>query len=328
LRVVADLDMDRARRAGAALGCAFTASWRQAVERSDVDAVIVSTSTRALPEVSLAALETGKHVLCEKPFGRCAAEVWPAVEAAEHHQLCLKIGYNHRYHPALRQAYAMFRGGAIGRLHFLRCVYGHGGRPGYDREWRTQPELAGGGQLLDQGVHALDLFQWFAGEFAEVKAYSSTAFWPIAPLEDNIFALLRCPSGCLASLHASWTEWKNSFRFEVFGEEGYLTVRGLGGAYGSERLCHGIRRGLGKCPEENFFAFPGPDQSLEQEWEDFLDCIEQGRIPPSSGRSGWQTLQLADCVYRAAREPGAAPSEIYNEPVALLPAHCAGENRR
>ncbi|HZR55256.1 MAG TPA: Gfo/Idh/MocA family oxidoreductase [Terriglobales bacterium] len=305
LQIVADAVPSVAENAGAEFGCDHTANWEQAVIRSDVDVVVVSTATRFLAEITSAAIEAGKHVLCEKPFGRTAGEVLPAVESAERKRLCLKAGYNHRYHPALRQAQDLFQQGIVGRLHFMRCIYGHGGRTNYEKEWRTQLHLAGGGQLLDQGVHTLDLFRWIAGEFAEVKAYTTASFWPISPLEDNVFALLQAESGCIASLHASWTNWKNTFVFELSGENGYLKVSGLGGHYGVERLCYGRRNALGTLPDEKWFDFPAPDQSLEWEWQDFISCVREGRSPQSDGRSAWKTLQLAEAIYEAASAQGA-----------------------
>ena len=301
VRVVSDAIPGRSRQVSGEMKCAQAATWQEAVTRDDVDIVVVSTSTEFLSTIALGALQAGKHVLCEKPFGRSADEVFPAVRAAERNQLCLKVGYNHRYHPALAKAHSLLLDGVLGRVHFLRCFYGHGGRVGYDREWRTQAESAGGGQLLDQGVHALDLFRWFAGEFPEVRAFSATAFWQIAPLEDNVFALLRNEAGCVAHLHASWTSWKNTFQFEVSGEKGYLSVSGLGGYYGTERLTHGVRGALGSSPREQVYEFPEPDRSLKLEWKDFLDCIEQGRDPQSSGEDGWRTLKLAESIYAAAR---------------------------
>ncbi len=299
--VVADVRPAHARDVAERLGCAYATDWRQGVTREDVDAVIVSTPTRLLPEVSRAALDAGKHVLVEKPFGRNADEVVPAVEAARRNHRRLKVGYNHRYHPAVRKAWELFQEGTIGRSIFLRCCYGHGGRPGYEQEWRSQIHLSGGGELLDQGVHALDLFQWFAGEFREVTAYLTTAFWPIEPAEDNAFVLLRTPAGCVAQLHASWTNWKNTFSFEVSGEKGYLAVSGLGGNYGPEQLCCGVRPALGAKPEERCWDFPEEDRSLALEWDDFLKSIAEDCEPQSNGQEGWRTLQLVEAIYRAAR---------------------------
>ena len=242
-------------------------------------------------------MEAGKHVLVEKPFGRNAEEALPIVTLAGRKNLRVKAGYNHRYHPALQKAHEMFDRGDIGRALFLRCCYGHGGREGYEKEWRTQADVSGGGELLDQGVHALDLFQWFVGSFEEVTGYVTTAFWPIAPAEDNAFALLRTAGGCVAQLHASWTQWKNIFTFEVCGETGSLTVQGLGGNYGREKLCFASRRAAGMPPVEQWFEFPEKDRSLELEWRDFLQCIARGQDPPSSAREAWQTLQLVHSIY-------------------------------
>lgn len=301
IRVVADQVLETAKNLAGAIGCSYSMNWEETIARKDIDAVVVSTSTQFLSRITHKALVAGKHVLCEKPFGRNSDEVRPSVEEAARRKLCLKVGYNHRYHPAIAKAHALLKEGAIGEIQFLRCLYGHGGRSGYEREWRTDPTLSGGGQLLDQGVHALDLFRWFVGEFREVKAYTATSYWPIAPAEDNVFALLRTDDGRVASLHASWTNWKNVFSFEVFGEKGFLSINGLGGNYGTERLCWGVQHSVGAKPEERWFDYREPDQSLEKEWKDFLDCIASGRQPPSNGEEGLRTLQLAEAIYQAAQ---------------------------
>jgi predicted dehydrogenase len=306
IRVVADLAPETAQTLAGTLGCSHSTNWEETVARKDVDAVVVATSTQFLTAVTHKALMAGKHVLCEKPFGRTADEVRPSVDEAAAKKLCLKVGYNHRYHPAIAKAHVLFKDGAIGEIQFLRCLYGHGGRQGYEREWRSDPK-SGGGQLLDQGVHALDLFRWFLGDFQEVKAYTTTSYWPIAPAEDNVFAFLRTNDGRVASLHASWTNWKNVFSFEVFGEKGFLSVSGLGGHYGVERLCWGDRHTIGAKPEEHWFDYDGPDRSLEEEWKDFLDCIATGRRPSSSGEESLRTLQLAEAIYQAAQRVQGAP---------------------
>lgn len=325
LCVLSDVQPGLAQGVAQELGCAHTVDWERAVTWPGVEIVIVSTPTSESPKIAAAAVEAGRHVLVEKPFGRSADEVWPIVIASERKGLCLKMGYNHRYHPALAKAHALLEQGSLGRLHFLRCVYGHGGRSGYEQEWRTQPQTAGGGQLLDQGVHALDLFRWFAGEFTHVKACTTTAFWPIAPLEDNVFGVLEAANGSVATLHASWTQWKPTFLFEVSGEEGYLSVQGLGGVYGTERLCWGRRGELGSRAEEERCEFGGPDQSLEREWAEFLDCVWNGRQPPSSGRDGWKVLLLADALYCSAREQGAAVAIELEEQVCGAKAHHSGD---
>jgi predicted dehydrogenase len=237
-------------------------------------------------------------VLCEKPLARTPEEAAALVAVAAQSKRALKTGFNHRYHPAIAEAHRLACEGRIGRILVLRCRYGHGGRTGYEHEWRAD-RVSGGGELLDQGVHALDLFRWFAGEFTEMSAMVSSAYWPIE-VEDNAFCLLRTAEGATASLHASWTQWKNLFSFEVFGESGYLEIEGLGGSYGPERLVIGERRASG-APSEQQIEFLGEDTSWAAEWAEFTAAIREERAPEASGWDGWQALRLAAAAYESAR---------------------------
>ncbi len=297
---VADLDVDRASAVANELGCNWTTDWQGLVSRADVQAVVVSTVNSALAPVTLAATAAGKHVLCEKPLGRSLMEAEAMVQSAERAGVVLKTGLNHRYHPAVSQAHRLATQGGIGELMWARCRYGHGGRPGYEHEWRADPALSGGGELLDQGVHVADLFRWFLGDFAQVFGWLGTHFWPM-PVEDNAFALLRTAAGRVAELHTSWTQWRNLFSLEVFGHDGYLLVEGLGGSYGPERLTIGHRNPRGGAPAQEQLDFPGPDASWEAEWEDFLQAIDTGRPPLGSGRDGLEAMRLLDAIYRSAR---------------------------
>jgi len=300
LMAVADAEFARAQALAQVHGCRALPDGEALIALPEVDVVVVATPHRWLAPVALAALEAGKHVLCEKPLARTAKEAEQLVTAAERHGKILKTGFNHRHHPAIVEAHRRAAAGAIGRLLFLRCRYGHGGRRGYEREWRADPAESGGGELLDQGIHALDLFRWFAGDFAEVSALVETAFWPTA-VEDNAFCLLRAEAGQVASLHASWTQWKNLFSFEIFGERGYLVVEGLGGSYGRERLTIGERAAEFGAPAEHQMDFDGADRSWAAEWEEFAVAIRENRPPLADGRDGWQALRLAEAAYESAR---------------------------
>lgn len=298
LIIVADVDRSRAEKVARENGCLMTTDWREVVSREDVDAVIVSTTNDWLAPISIAALRNGKHVLCEKPAGRNPEESWQMVEAARANKVKLKTGFNHRHHAAIWKARELFDQGAIGEICFIRCRYGHGGRPGYEREWRAKPEISGGGELLDQGIHALDLFRWFLGDFHEVVAFVGTSFWN-TPVEDNAFVLLRTAKDQVASLHASWTQWKNLFSLQIFGRDGYLTVEGLGGSYGPERLLWGKRNPQSGQPEEKEFEFPGSDVSWEKEWEEFVTSIREDREPLGNGYDGWKALRLVYAAYES-----------------------------
>ncbi len=298
--LVSDLVPDRASALAQTHGARIAGSWEELVASNELDVVVAATFNSALAPVTAAALATGKHVLCEKPFGRNAAEAEALLHAAAEAEGIVKVGFTLRHHEAIAHAHRLVCSGGIGEPVALRCAYGHGGRPGYDREWRADPELAGGGELLDQGVHVVDLARWFLGEFATVTGTVDTWFWDIRPLEDNSFALLRTAAGRTASLHTSWTQWKNLFRLEVIGTDGLLTVDGLGGSYGVERLVHARRRLEGGPPDQTERRVVNPDAAWRHEWVEFRSAALEGREPIGSAVDGYEAARLVDAVYRSA----------------------------
>ena len=276
--VCADRDADAANRLASLAGADATTSWRTAVERDDVTLVVVATPHDLLAEVAAAGAALGKHVLVEKPGGRVPADIDRIASAAAGTGACIRVGFNHRAHRALRQLRALVDADAIGPIRYLRGRYGHGGRPGYEHDWRADDRRSGGGQTIDQGAHLIDLSAWLLADVDVVSAATATYFWDM-DVEDNVFLLLRSSTGQLAQLHASWTEWKNLFSLEVFGRDGKLEVTGLGGSYGEERLVlHRMTPEMGP-PETTAWSFPEPDDSLERELSELLDDIALGRTP-------------------------------------------------
>lgn len=281
-------------------GATPTADWQTAVIRPDVDIVVVATTHNMLAPIACAAAGAGKHVLIEKPGARRAAELDPVAEAAGRGGARVRVGFNHRYHRAFRKAREIFTTGALGEMMFVRARYGHGGRIGYDREWRAVPELSGGGELVDQGMHLIDLARWFLGDFTDVQGRIATYFWDM-PVEDNGFLLLSTAAGATAFLHASWTEWKNTFSFEISGRLGKLEISGLGGSYGTERLTHYQMSPEMGPPATTAWEFPMADDSWEAEFTDFLEDIRLRR-PPSPGVVDAQAaLRVIERVYQQCR---------------------------
>ena len=271
--------------------------WPDAVTRDDVDAVVVATTNDALARVSQAALDAGKHVLVEKPAGRTVAEIDPLIDTASRKGLRVRVGFNHRYHPALQQAHAIVASGALGPLLFVRGRSGHGGRVGYDREWRADPELAGGGELIDQGVHLIDLSRWFLGDFPVVDGFAHTYFWDM-PVDDNAFLTLRTATDQAAFLHVSCTEWKNLFSFEIYGRDGKLHVEGLGGSYGVEKLTHYRMLPQMGPPDTAAWEYPRGDQSWALEFAEWVDDIRLGREPSAGLADARASLAVVEAVYR------------------------------
>ena len=191
----------------------------------------------------------------------------------------------------------MVRDDAIGDVLYVRGRYGHGGRPGYEAEWRANAAVSGGGELLDQGVHLIDLARWFVGDFVAVTSHLATFFWKM-PVEDNAFLMLRTGRGQVAWLHVSWTEWKNLFSFEIFGERGKLQVDGLGGSYGVERLtCYQMRPELGP-PDTVAWEFPGEDRSWQIEFAEFAASIERGEVSDGTLEDARAALAVVAAAYQ------------------------------
>ncbi|HEY7156986.1 MAG TPA: Gfo/Idh/MocA family oxidoreductase [Gemmataceae bacterium] len=303
LAAVADTNHPRARQLAAQFpGCEVEPDWQSCVTRADVDLVIVSTVNAALAPVTLAAVRQGKHVLVEKPAARCADELRPVVEAAHAAGVLVKVGFNHRFHPAFLKARELCDAGELGPLLYVRGRYGHGGRLGYDREWRADPAIAGGGELLDQGVHLIDLSRWFLGDFVEVEGHIATYFWNM-PVEDNGFLSLRTVHGETAWLHASCTEWKNLFSFEIFGRDGKLQIDGLGGSYGVERLSFYRMLPQMGPPQTTIWEYPGEDQSWRMEFDHLCECVANERQPQGTLEDAVAALEVVEQVYRQKESP-------------------------
>lgn len=300
LVAVCDNDRARAERLAATHGCAVEADAETLLARPDVDLVIVATTHDALAELTRRAIARGKHVLVEKPAARAPGELDGLAEAARAAGVVVKVGFNHRFHPGLSRARQLFDEGALGPLMYVRARYGHGGRVGYEREWRARPELSGGGELVDQGVHLIDLARGFAGDFVDVAGHVGTFFWDM-PVEDNGFLLLKNAGGAVAFLHASCTEWKNLFCFEVFGRDGKLQVDGLGGSYGVERLTfYRMLPEMGP-PETTCWEYPGEDRSWRDEYAHLLECLAGRAAPEGTLDDARAALEV---VARAYALPG------------------------
>jgi predicted dehydrogenase len=270
LVAVCDVSLPHAQGLADEHGVPAVDDWQAAVRDTDADLVIVSTTHDALSPVSVAALQAGRHVLCEKPMGRHRDEVAAAVDAAATAGRVLRAGYNHRFHPGVTALQRAVESGRLGPLISL-----------------------------------------IAGDFDRVQGHVTTGYWDM-PVEDNAFALLRADGGPTASLHVSWTQWKNLFSLEVCGRDGYGVVEGLGGSYGPERLTLGRRRPEGGVPEEETQNFEGADASWDREWDAFVTAVDGGESPGADGVAGLRTMEWIARIYAASAtgetiERGAKP---------------------
>lgn len=280
-----------------------TTDWRDVIE-ADVDAVFVATPNNITPIAIVEALRAGKHVFSEKPPGRTVDDIEAIIREHEAHPgQVLKFGFNHRYHAGIQEAKRIIDSGRLGTLMWMRGIYGKAGGTGFERAWRSNRETAGGGILLDQGVHMLDLFRYFCGDFIEVKSMVSTSYWPI-DVEDNAFALLRDTEGRVAMLHSSSTQWKHRFNLELYLTDGYLSVNGILSStrsYGDETITVARKRfddrsAVGKPSEEVIYF--DTDPSWEREINDFLDsCLLGSPVEFGTSEDALKVMKLVYAVY-------------------------------
>jgi predicted dehydrogenase len=294
-----DMDLPRAEQLASLLkhDCHAGSDWRELLDRTDIDAVVIATPQDSQAEIAQGAIAAGIHVLVEKPAARHVDELRDLPALAAKHNVRVRVGFNHRYHRAFQQARHLVDSGVLGPLLFVRARYGHGGRPGYEGEWRAQPLRSGGGELIDQGVHLIDLARWFLGEFVEVTGFAHTYFWDM-PVEDNAFMLLKTATRQAAFMHVSCTEWKNTFSWELYGRDGKLHVEGLGGSYGIERLSWYKNLPNMGPPETTIWEYPMEDNSWGIEMAEFQEDIRSAREPSVGLNDAIAALTVVGTLYR------------------------------
>jgi predicted dehydrogenase len=272
------------------------ADYRAAVADPQVQAVFISTLNSMLAPIALAAVKNGKHVLVEKPAAIHTQELDELAAAAQPTGALVRVGYNHRYHPAALKAVELFRSGALGPMMFLRGRYGHGGRLGYDKEWRADKAISGGGELIDQGVHLIDLAGIFLGDFTTVEGHATTYFWNMT-VDDNAFLSLRNAAGNTAWLQVSCSEWKNLFSLEIYGRDAKLHWEGLGGSYGVEKLTYYKMLPQMGPPETTTWEFPRGDESWKLEMAEFFEDIRLHRTPVPGLQAARAALAVVEKIY-------------------------------
>ena len=272
------------------------------------DVIVCSMPNKLIPDAVCAALAHGKHVFSEKPPGRNSDDVRRMI-AAERSATdrVLKFGFNHRVHDAIEEAKKLIDAGTMGELYFMRGVYGKAGGPNYAQNWRNDPSLSGGGILIDQGIHMLDLFQMFAGSFHKVQSFVQRNFWTDVPVEDNAFALMKNTDGIVASLHSSATQWQHTFRLELYLRNGFVSVDGIlsaSGSYGTEVLTVALNRLDAEGnpipnPESQELSFT-EDKSWDKEVAEFFDAIvEKKPLRCGTSQQALDVMELVEAIYAA-----------------------------
>ncbi|MFN0152159.1 MAG: Gfo/Idh/MocA family protein [bacterium] len=315
-RLVAAADADGARAQAIAArhaGCRALTDGDEAARLADADAVIVSTPPHLHARFALAAIAAGKSVLIEKPIASSIDDARAIVGAAAERGATLATGFNIRHFLAFRRAHELLTSGALGELDHVRAYHGHPGGSEFTHAWVHDQKVMGGGALLDNGIHILDLAHWFLGGVVEAKGYTSGHVWKFDGCEDNGFALFKNAAGRIATVRASWTEWRGyGFAVEVYGTRGMARA-----SYPPMMLETAIAAKPGAPVRRSRDLFPvfqvkervkswrwNLVESLAAEMKDFADAARARRPPACSGVDGLRALEMAHAVYRSSQSGG------------------------
>lgn len=282
-----------------------------AVIESDVDAVFICTPNYQIPDLTIRCLDRGKHVFCEKPPGRTLKDI-EEMRNAEKRNVGSKLmfGFNHRYHPGISRAKSVVDSRRLGEIITIRGLYGKSGGNNFHKSWRNNYKVSGGGILLDQGIHMLDLFNYFLGDFKYVNSFLSNSHWGF-DVEDNAIVILKNDNSQLAMLHSSATFWKHMFQLNIILEQGYLKLEGLlskTGSYGRETLVIGRRQFEDEAestgnPFEEIIYFD-KDLSWDMEVNKFISYILNDEpVLESNSRDAYNAMELVHKCYKDSDFP-------------------------
>ena len=286
-------------------GVSYYTNYRDLLDQ-ELNVLFVCMTNDIAPEVTIAGIDRGLHVFCEKPPGRDVSDIARVIACErEHPRQKLKYGFNHRYHDSVRDALKLVRSDKLGGVLNLRGVYGKSAIINFESDWRTERAIAGGGILLDQGIHMVDLCRLFAGEFIDIHSFISNKYWN-HDVEDNAYALMRTADGVVAMLHSSATQWRHRFNLEITLERGTIILSGIlsgSKSYGAETLsvARASEQDRGN-PKEETFTYDH-DPSWVDEIADFVEAIDNDTpIVTGSSDEALKTMRLVYRIYCADPE--------------------------
>lgn len=302
-KVVAVADRTLSDTLDAPDGIRRYARFEDLIERESLDVLFVCLTNDVAARATIAGLEKGAHVFCEKPPGRTVQELCTVIECEKRHpRQKLKYGFNHRYHDSVRDALKLIRGGDLGKVIDIRGVYGKSQIVSFGSDWRTKRSVAGGGILLDQGIHMVDLIRLFGGELTEIHSVISNTYWN-HDVEDNAYALMKSSEGAVVFLHSSATQWRHRFHLDITLEKGSILLEGiLSGSktYGEETItvAHKGKNDQG-TPREIRTSY-NEDNSWRDEIFEFADCIVHDKpVIHGSSLEALKTMHLVFRIYCA-----------------------------
>jgi len=296
LEIVCNRSDDKGKKFALDFNCCFERDWKKIVKDPAIDALIIATTHDMLTPITAAAINNGKHVLIEKPGARNFQEFKKIINAHKKNPVVVMFGYNHRYHPSIQKAKEIIDSQKYGEIMFVRACYGHGARLGYEKEWRFDKKISGGGELIDQGPHLIDLTNYLVGKMEDVSGYTSTLFWKTKE-EDAAFFMMKNKKNQFAQLSVTCVEWKNIFSFEIMLKKAKIYITGLGKSYGKEKLIlYKMKPEMGP-PDVEEFEFGDEDISWKEENKIFFEKIKNKDYSPTAIDDADYVLRMVNKIY-------------------------------
>ena len=275
----------------------FFKNWKNLLKIKEIDIIIISTYHNSLSQIINLASKFKKHILVEKPAGIRLKELKENIKNVKKYKNIVRVGYNHRYYQSILKCKDFLNKKLLGDIMFIKSSYGHGGRCGYQKEWRMNPKISGGGELIDQGSHIIDLSIFFLGKVKNIKSHLDSFFWK-KNVDDNAFLILKFKNNYTSFIHVSCTEWKNNFLFEIYGTKGKLRIEGKGGSYGSEKLIYYKMSTKMGIPKKKIWYFSKKDTSWKREMNDFYEDIKLNRQPEPNLNQAYSVLKIIKKIYK------------------------------
>jgi predicted dehydrogenase len=271
--------------------------WEKLLKIKELDIVIIATVHNQMYRILLEAIKMGKHVFIEKPASINLTQLKSIIKENKILRRKIRVGYNHRFLAAIIKCKELLDKNILGNLMFIKASYGHGGRSNYDKEWRMNPKISGGGELIDQGSHLIDLSEFFFGKIIKAEGTLRDYFWK-KKVDDNAFLTLKFKNNLISFLHVSCTEWKNNFLFEIYGTKGKLRIEGKGGSYGKEILKLYKMNRKNTYPKIFSWKFNQKDHSWSRELNEFYRDIQYNRNPNPGLQQALSVLRVIKEVYK------------------------------
>jgi 1,5-anhydro-D-fructose reductase (1,5-anhydro-D-mannitol-forming) len=278
-------------------------SHEEIINHPELDVVIVCTPNFLNKDLTIRALNAGKHVFCEKPPAFTGADIEEIKIAEANSGKILMYGFNHRHHDSVMHMKKLIDSNEYGKVLWLRGRYGKSVTADYFNQWRAKKELAGGGILMDQGIHMLDLFLFLSGDFDVVKAEVSNLYWHM-DVEDNAFVILKeSATGKVASLHSTMSQWRHLFSLEIFLEKGYMVLNGLitsSMSYGEETLSVAKNRSTAPAAtwQDEVITKYVNNNSWRYEMDHFFDAIDKNQaVTIGNSDDALKLMRIIDKVY-------------------------------